>query len=128
MLKEEFEKLAGLKCSDYEYDMANVVYMSTNHDKEPFCQMWKSASGDAKSYMYEMALKMDRMAGKINRMEGIRVQYAEFIVKYDGKIFPNGCSDAEELMGKKWVVMFKLTEGISLEEYEIEWLRNHVKE
>ena len=44
------------------------------------------------------------------------------------KYFQNGCSDAEALVGKKWMVMFKLTEGISLEEHEIEWLKNHVKE
>ena len=88
MLKEEFDKLMGCKSSDDAYNFANIVYMSTDMDKKPFCDMWKHMAPTAKLQMYDMALKIDGMAGKIKKLEGVCVQYAEFMVKYDGKIFP----------------------------------------
>lgn len=55
MTQQEFQQLTGLQVEAQEYRRIEEVYMSTQEEKQEFCQMWKDATEASRKYMLKMA-------------------------------------------------------------------------
>lgn len=55
MTQQKFQQLTGLQVEAQEYRRIEEVYMSTQEEKQEFCQMWKDATEASRKYMLKMA-------------------------------------------------------------------------
>lgn len=69
MMKEEFEKLTGIKVSWDEYKAIEQVYMDFDGDKYDFCKAYKDDQ-------YSLRMNIDKLAQKDEVIKGLKDQIA----------------------------------------------------
>ena len=142
MTKQEFETRAGHQVSDEMFETINDLYMETEYTKDDFVGMYETASTDARALMIDMSRKIKRLNNKVKGLEadkkyicnaqksndkGQAIAILDFMEWHRDLNCDKLYNVALELSSRQFIIDYKLTEGMELNEDERKYLLDLMK-
>ena len=134
MLQHEFETLIGRKATTEEYCEANAMYMAAGEmDKAEFCQEWMKVG--TSRLVKELSDRVYRLQEANHELKLIREEQARDLSAAadvmletadqcgEGDLAKDLMKAAVDLVGKKEVILRKISRGIHLSDEEMDFLK-----
>lgn len=127
MLHHEFNQLIGREATYAEYNKANGIYMTTDIDKQTFCQEWEAGLKDSKT-LAEMYDRFNRVSDKKGdyahamKTAADALLYAIEIEKASGELE----DIVTTLVDRKYITSQRLRRGFKLSQNDIDFILENI--